>query len=284
MIVKIVDTMCSHEPFYFSNTPTIQIIRNLSLKDNLIIQPEDVVIYTDTSIKSIHTCKKRIALMLESQEIHRVYYDYIGKHNHLFDVVLTFDKTLLDRGENFCLNLLGTTWLHESSRNIWTKNKSCSLILSNKKITSGHRLRHRIAEKVTKVDVYGGQYQFLSFTSTRPFALDNTPCHLSNQKYRALKDYRFSIVIENCKEDYYFTEKLIDCFLSGTIPIYYGCPSIGNFFNIQGILTFTTPEECYDILDKISVSMYEDKMPFIQDNYKRAKKYCHFQLEEKYIL
>jgi hypothetical protein len=284
MIVKIVDTMCSHEPFYFLNTPQLQIVRNLTFQNTLTIQPDDVVIYTDMSLNQRHTCKKRIALMLESQELHRAYYDYIGTHNHLFDVVLTFDKKLLNRGENFRLNLLGTTWLHESYRNIWPKNKHCSLILSNKKITSGHQLRHVIAEHVTNVDVYGGHYRFLPFTTTRAFAPDHTPCHVSNQKYRALKDYRFSIVIENCKEDYYFTEKLIDCFLSGTIPIYYGCPSIGNFFNAQGMLTFTTPEECYSIVNKISTSMYKEKMPFIQENYERAKKYIHFQLEEKYIV
>ena len=39
-------------------------------------------------------------------------------------------------------------------------------------------------------------------------------------KIDGLKDYRFSVVIENCKRDYWFTEKLIDCFVTGTIPIY----------------------------------------------------------------
>jgi len=156
------------------------------------------------------------------------------------------------------------------------------MILSNKKITSGHRLRHEIAERVS-VDIYGGSYMYLPYTVTRPFAPDHSPCHLSNQKYRGLKDYRFSIVIENCKEDYYFTEKLIDCFLSGTIPIYYGCPSIGNFFNLDGILPFTTREECEAWLREISVSMYEAKLSCVRDNFERAKKYVRFQLEDKYI-
>ena len=287
MIVKMVDVMCSHEPFYFLNTPTLQIVRNLTPQNKLVIEKDDVVIYTDTSITATHSCKKKIVLMLESQELHRGYYDYIGTHNHLFDVVLTFDKKLLDRGENFRLNLLGTTWLHESYRNVWPKQKHCSLILSNKRLTSGHQLRHTIAEQITsahKVDVYGGAYRYLPFTVTRAFSPDHTPCHISNQKYRALKDYRFSIVIENCKEDYYFTEKLIDCFLSGTIPSYYGCPSIGNFFNSKGILSFTTPEECFAIVKQISVRMYEEKLPFIKENFETAKKYTHFKLEEKYII
>lgn len=280
-MVKIVDTMCSHEPFYFSSK-TMPIERNLTPHNTLVVGPEDTVIYTDTSIMTTHPCKKKIALMLESQELHRPYYDYISTHNHLFDVVLTFDKTLLDRGENFKFNVLGTTWLHESYQKVWQKNKMCSMILSNKKITSGHRLRHAIAERIN-VDIYGGAYRYLPYTVTRAFAPDHSPAHISNQKYRALKDYRFSIVIENCKEDYYFTEKLIDCFLSGTIPIYYGCPSIGNFFNMDGILPFTTVEECLGWLQKISVRMYEEKLSCVHDNFERAKKYRQFQLEEQYI-
>ena len=230
----------------------------------------------------VHPCKKRIALLLESQELHRMYYDYISTHHHLFDVVLTFDKKLLDRGENFRMNLLGTTWLHEEYRKVWPKHKMCSMIVSHKRQTSGHQLRHVLAERVS-ADVYGGPYKKLPFTATQPFAQDHTPCHLSNQKYRALQEYRFSIVIENCKEDYYFTEKLIDCFLSGTIPIYYGCPSIGTFFNDQGILSFTTWEECMAIMKNISVSMYQEKLPFIHENFEKAKKYIHFKLEEQYL-
>jgi hypothetical protein len=282
-MVKIVDTMCSHEPFYFVGTPTLPIERSLN-KIPLEIKPEDTVIYTDTSLMNTHPCRKKIALLLESQELHRWYYNYISTHNNLFDVVLTFDKKLLDRGENFRFNALGTTWLHESYRNVWPKNKLCSMIISNKRTTSGHKLRHDVAEWVSvSVDLYGGPYRALPTTTTRAFDPDHTPCHISNQKYRALKDYRFSIVIENCKEDYYFTEKLIDCFLSGTIPIYYGCPSIGNFFNDQGILSFTTLEECFAIVHAISKRMYEEKLPFVKDNFERAKKYTQFNLEEKYI-
>ena len=74
-------------------------------------------------------------------------------------MVLTFDKKLLDKGENYGLNLYGTTWLHESYRHIWTKSKICSLIISNKKLTSGHKLRHIIVELIQKqsinfIDIY----------------------------------------------------------------------------------------------------------------------------------
>lgn len=45
-------------------------------------------------------------------------------------------------------------------------------------------------------------------------------------KKDALIDYKYSIAIENSREKNYITEKFIDCFLCGSIPIYYGCPNI----------------------------------------------------------
>ena len=65
-------------------------------------------------------------------------------------------------------------------------------------------------------------------------------------------DYRFSIVIENCKRDYWFTEKLIDCLRTGTIPIYWGCPSIGDFFDIRGFILFDDINDLENILNNLT--------------------------------
>jgi hypothetical protein len=45
-----------------------------------------------------------------------------------------------------------------------------------------------------------------------------------------LLSYRYSIAIENTAAPYYFTEKINDCFLNYTVPVYYGCKNIGAFF------------------------------------------------------
>ena len=288
--VKIIDNLVSQEPKFITDSSNIHFIRNTTPNGSIAINKDDIVIYTDQQLNKIHpNSKRKIALMIESQEYHRGYYNYIENHNHLFDLVLTFDKKLLDKGENYRLNLYGTTWLHESYRHIWKKSKLCSLILSNKKITSGHKLRHLVAWLIQKqninfIDIYGGQYRHLPFTSSTPYSLDHGHSHISNKKILALKDYMFSIVIENCKEDYYFTEKLIDCFLSGTVPIYYGCPSIDKFFNIKGILTFSNPKECFDIISLLTKEKYLEMLPFIKENFERAQNYTKFKINEEPIL
>ncbi|MFK5281932.1 hypothetical protein ACI3PL_20485, partial [Lacticaseibacillus paracasei] len=49
---------------------------------------------------------------------------------------------------------------------------------------------------------------------------------------------QYGICIENFSHRGFFTEKLLDCFLMKTIPIYWGCSDIGTYFNKEGIIKF----------------------------------------------
>ena len=290
IIIKIKDTICSHDCSVFPDTEHCTYIRNRTPNGDIEIKKDDIVIYTDTSLRHLSSLsKKNVALMIESPEIHRLYYNFIENNNHLFDSVLTFSKKLLDKGQNYKFNAYGTTWLHETYRNIWTKDKLCSLILSNNKTTSGHILRHNITtiiinRNINIVNIFGSNYIPLPYMTSKNFEKDHCGAHISNQKISALKDYMFSIAIENTKEDYYFTEKIIDCFLSGTIPIYYGCPSISNFFNEKGILSFTTLNECLNIINTLSIEKYNDMLPYVKENFEKAKQYDVFKINDSHIL
>ena len=61
--------------------------------------------------------------------------------------------------------------------------------------------------------------------------------------------------------------------MTGTIPIYWGCPSIGNFFDIDGVITFDSLEELEDVLNKITPELYNSKIESIKSNFELAKKY-----------
>jgi hypothetical protein len=120
--------------------------------------------------------------------------------------------------------------------------------------------------------------------TSKSFDPDHCGAHITNGKILALKDYMFSIVVENCKEDYYFSEKLIDCFLSGTVPIYYGCPSIDTFFNINGIIMYDTVDECLDIIRNITPEKYSQMLPYIEENFAIAQKYDVFKIDENNLI
>ena len=70
------------------------------------------------------------------------------------------------------------------------------------------------------------------------------------QKADGLAPYRYSVVIENVRERNYFTEKLIDALLCGTVPIYWGCPNIGDFFDTTGMMICESEADIQAALDK----------------------------------
>lgn len=96
-------------------------------------------------------------------------------------------------------------------------NKIC-LITSNKCLTKGHRDRVNFALKLKQempdlIDIYGNGFQSVE------------------DKFDVQSQYKYSIVIENCSYDDYWTEKLSDTFLAGSYPIYYGAPNIFDYFS-----------------------------------------------------
>jgi hypothetical protein len=171
----------------------------------------------------------------------------------MFDLILTFDKHLLSRSTKYQRFIFGGSMLKDDEWKIYPKTKNISIISSWKVITEGHRLRHQISQACPQLDLWGKGLK--SFDS----------------KLEPLQDYHFSVVIENASYDYYITEKLIDCFATGTIPIYWGCPDIGNIFNIDGMMTFSTFDDFAKI--KLSTQRYKDMIPAIEDNFERAKAY-----------
>ena len=79
----------------------------------------------------------------------------------------------------------------------------------------------KIFESDLDIDVYG-----------RGWNIDD-PRYKGYAEYKedALRDYEFSIGIENSREDYYISEKITDCFMNNCVPIYDGCNLVHEFYN-----------------------------------------------------
>ena len=275
-IIKLRDKIVAHCPEYIQNTKNITFVRAQ-------IEKGDIVMYTNRNFHEYYpNAQKHIALLMESIIMDKRYYDFILQNSNKYDLILTWSKELLDSGkDNIKLNLCGTTWLHPNYRKIYDKTKLCSLIASKKKFLPGHKLRHIlisiIKQKNYPIDLYGSQFNNL------PFSKESSPQSLTNGKILALKDYMFSVTIENGKVDYEFTEKLIDCFLSGTVPIYWGCPSIGKFFNINGLIIIHDIADFHDIIPTLTREKYDNMLPYIRENFEIAKSYSDFKISEEAI-
>ena len=114
----------------------------------------------------------------------------------------------------------------------------------------GHNHRLLWAQKLQeKVDFYGRGFNEIE------------------NKEEGLVDYMFSVAIENASYETYFTEKVQDCFATGTIPIYYGAPDIGKFFNPKGIITL---DDDFNV-DLLTSEMYYDRLDSVKENLEIVK-------------
>jgi len=183
--------------------------------------------------------------------------DYVD-NNISFKKIFTYDKSILDNMSNSVFTTFGNTWIKDEDHYVYNKTKDISFIFSDKNWLQGHQLRHIIANETydKTIDKFGNGYQKIDY------------------KLTGLKDYKYHVVVENCKKDFYFTEKLIDCFMTGTIPIYWGCPSIGNFFDKEGILTFDSLDELTHIINNVCTDeYYYNHMEYIKNNLNLAQKF-----------
>lgn len=116
-------------------------------------------------------------------------------------------------------------------------SKIFSSIISNKKNGNGYILRRNVLLKLSKkypelCDMYGSGWNNelgKSYKGELGF-YHNKNKHISNTKYDALINYKYSLCIENCSLNNYFTEKITDTILCWCVPIYYGCPNISKYF------------------------------------------------------
>ena len=61
-------------------------------------------------------------------------------------------------------------------------------------------------------------------------------------KAEALDDYEFHVAIENHFAPHVWTEKLADAFLGFTVPIYFGCPNVYDYFPKENIIFIESNE------------------------------------------
>lgn len=229
------------------------------------VNPEDYCILTDNDcfnnslIKSIPS--KKIAWLVEPPIVNGENYVKMRDTQHkLFDYVfLSVTHPHYAGIPNAKYFAHGGTAHKEEHIKIWDKSKLCSIILSKKQWNVGHRHRHHIYNSTKGLGVY-----------------DSYGCGAGNRieyKITGLQDYMFSIAMENCEENDYFSEKIIDCFLTGTIPIYYGTHNIGNFFNPQGILRFKGLDDIKKIFSYLNEDFYNSKLDAVKENFILAQNY-----------
>jgi hypothetical protein len=194
----------------------------------------------------------------ESSEIIHHLIAAIEKHIDLFKIkykkIFTNDKRLIDQHSDFFVYnppASNMPWIKECQ--IYNKNLKCSFITSFKSSTSGHVKRLMLYRDLEHNPLFAGH-------------IYGRNCKPLKDKLDGLRDYRFSIAMENTVYPKYYTEKILDCFATGTVPIYYGDRSIGEDFDLNGIIFLDDLKS----FDELTEEMYINMMPAIQNNFKKV--------------
>jgi Glycosyltransferase family 10 (fucosyltransferase) C-term len=121
------------------------------------------------------------------------------------------------------------------------KTQDLSWITSSLAKLPGHRSRMDFLERLqskVEFDLYGRGFKPIE------------------DKWDALAPYRYSIAVENHSNPWYWTEKLSDCFLSWTVPIYFGCTRIDDYFPAEAMVRFDPSD--HEAVEKIEAVIAND--------------------------
>ena len=195
---------------------------------------------------------KNYGWLCESKTIIPSQYDWCKENietlKNKFIKVFTHDVELANLSEIFQLTQCSAKSYFNNGK-IYPKSKLISMIASNKTMCREHIYRQEMIQKFSsKCDHFGRGYKSII------------------NKEDGLKDYCFSIVIENATYPNMFTEKITDCFMTGTIPIYYGISNIGDYFDTNGIIIL---DDDFKIED-LSFELYQTKLKSINNNLQLA--------------
>jgi hypothetical protein len=201
------------------NIPPSACIAELGENDYVVVYPSSTRL-----LRGFGKVKcKVVLLMAEPLAIQKRYYRLIWLLRHKFDLILCRYERYANAYASVVQFDSAEPWVEgENVDFVAEKTHRCSIIASAKQDLMGHRLRHQVIDWLRrqdhKVDVLGRGY--------KPF----------EHKQDGLLPYTYSVIIENVQEPDYFTEKLLDCFICGTIPIYWGASNISHYFNTDGMV------------------------------------------------
>jgi hypothetical protein len=200
----------------------------------------------------------------------------VQKYKDRYTHLLTYQEEVLDSNPKARLFHFPNTWIKDYK--FPKKEFSVSTVVGGKNFLEGHALRHELWRNQDKITVPKNFYLSGNAKHSHSFVPWNEVNYLGRRVLGASKDPLFTsmfhICIENTSIANFFTEKLIDCFQTKTVPIYYGCTNIRDYFNIDGIIVVNN---VYDIISsscRLSKSLYERLLPVLEENFERSNKWC----------
>lgn len=260
-----------------------QLIENLpKFKDKPITIFNDYI----PSIQELNINPINILILNEPNE-------YFGHHisainnNHLFSLILTWSDLVLNNTPNSFLLHPAEKKLDDDYINIFNNNLEKKFEVNflrgilNK--VEGHSVRHKLFDlenEITTPHIFWPVLDDFNWEQmSRPGDdKDGNSIWSEGKKQIWNRNSMFHICIENTRHNNYYTEKIQDCFYTKTIPIYWGCPNIGNFWDKEGIIMIEDEKQAVELINNLTPEDYHKRLPHIENNYKLVlEKGCFYK-------
>lgn len=223
-----------------------------------------IELYVDSfPVTMIPINTKRFVFLLEPPEIQNLTNAAMKSINEdKVDHLFTHNQELLDFTPKSSVFPLASTWIQNYE--FPEKEFSVSALVGGKLLAPGHHLRQKVWFKEN------------SITTPRRFFLSGNYGGIENynnnqilgDKKNPLFDSQFHICIENANRQNWFTEKLVDCMVTKTVPIYWGCPNIEDWFDTRGMIHVNNFNEIVEACNSLDENTYNEMLPYIEENYK----------------
>lgn len=177
-----------------------------------------------------------------------------------FDYSFSFEPTT---DTNFQLPIFARCkyyfdFLNQTERNRYQQTKKhrfCNFIYRNRQAQERIRFCKRF-QKRAHIDCPGEVLNNMpNFTREGRRARD-----WLTDKLKFISQYKFTIAFENERSENYVTEKLFDPLYVGSIPIYWGAPNVGEFFNPDSFINVSDFDSFDDVIQYVKEVNNNDEL------------------------
>lgn len=229
-------------------------------------------LYVDMIPAVFNTDDVNILLLAEPDIISGIN-KHLYKYDKLFNCILTHNQEIVDKYDNAVLFTFNTIWATHKDYN--PKEYNISTIVGNKTWTKHQVMRQELWYLQDKIP----NRKFYASSVGPPTEMFGNPS-IGENKDELFKS-QFHIAIENGCTNNWFSEKILDCFISKTVPIYCGCPNLGEYFDEKGIIRFANIGECVEKCNSITENTYNEMLPYVEKNYNIALGYIDWRTRVK---
>jgi hypothetical protein len=230
----------------------------------------DVSLFMDTK-PELHDLKKNKTNIIVVNEPNEYFglHDWVIQNQSHFQYILTWNLRILTCCKNAHYIAFGDSWfLPEQYLKDHDKAFQISHLCGKLRLSYGHNMRHELLARQQEIRIPHNFFYTIGDRNDIPNARIG--------KEHVFGESGFGVCIENFSNKGWFTEKILDCFLLRTIPVYWGCSDIHDFFDSSGIIKFENVDDCIEKINKLTPEYYSDRLNVIEKNYETAKQYLNF--------